>query len=329
MFTTRGNEEIPAGLQHILSSVLNLPKLTTVKLNENAFGIRTYKPLVEFLASHVPLQHLHLSDNGLGPECSTYVAQALEALHGKKEEARKDDPNVPHLETIICNDNRLELNGTSMAAWAKTLNKYDKLKVLKLVHNDITKEGSLILLEDGIRNHSTLQVLDLNDNKTDSKAGEVLIEALSTWTDMRELGIGDNLLKPEDITALTEELAKGEHKNLEVLNIQGCDIDADGLEEILEVVKSSLPALRKMDLEWNDVEKDDEPVIALDELFQERKRKFKGKTVDADWGVAGIEDLEEDRKERAEERGMEEVKEEEEDKDIADLTSKLEKATVE
>ncbi len=46
-------------------------------------------PLVEFLAAHVPLQHLYLNNNGLGPHAGILIADALSELHGKKEEARK------------------------------------------------------------------------------------------------------------------------------------------------------------------------------------------------------------------------------------------------
>jgi Ran GTPase-activating protein 1 len=88
-----------------------------INLNDNAFGLNTQAPLVAFLSSHVPLQHLILNNNGLGPHAGILIADALTALHAKKVEARKAGEEVPDLETVICGRNRLE-NG-SMTAWAK------------------------------------------------------------------------------------------------------------------------------------------------------------------------------------------------------------------
>ena len=81
---------------------MNLPKLNTINLNDNAFGINTQAPVVAFLAAHVPLQHLYLNNNGLGPHAGILVADALSELHAKKEAARKEgkERDAPQLAEV-------------------------------------------------------------------------------------------------------------------------------------------------------------------------------------------------------------------------------------
>ncbi|KAJ2977556.1 hypothetical protein NQ176_g4305 [Zarea fungicola] len=62
IFTARVLSEIPDALSHLLTSILNLPNLHTININDNAFGLNTQAPLVAFLAAHVPLQHLYLNN---------------------------------------------------------------------------------------------------------------------------------------------------------------------------------------------------------------------------------------------------------------------------
>ncbi len=118
-------------------------------LSDNAFGLNTQAPLVEFLRAHVPLQHLYLNNNGLGPHAGILVADALSELHAKKEEARQSGQEVPHIETLICGRNRLE-NG-SMTAWAKALALHNKIKVLKLMQNGIREDGVGHLMSEGLK----------------------------------------------------------------------------------------------------------------------------------------------------------------------------------
>ncbi|KAI7370244.1 hypothetical protein KC328_g17776, partial [Hortaea werneckii] len=107
IFTGRLLSEIPQALDALLQALLQCPNLTTINLNDNAFGLNTVEPLRPFLSQHTPLQHLYLNNNGLGPAAGTLVAQALEQLATNKKQAN----NVPHLETVVCGRNRLE-NGS-------------------------------------------------------------------------------------------------------------------------------------------------------------------------------------------------------------------------
>ncbi|KAK8049107.1 RNI-like protein [Apiospora phragmitis] len=351
IFTGRLLNEIPEALSYLLTSILNLPNLRTINLNDNAFGVNTVAPLVPFLSSHVPLQHLYLNNNGLGPQAGIIVADALSELHRKKEAARKEGKDVPDLETVICGRNRLE-NG-SMLAWAKAFGLHNKVKEIKMVQNGIRQEGISHLLSEGLNHTTVLNVLDLQDNTFTLTGAKALSRVVSNWTAIQELGIGDSLLGAKGAVLLGKALALGQNPKLEILRLQYNDITAPGVKALAEAVKDGLPALKKIELNGNKFEEEDESVSVLKELLEARKEKLGGDVVDEDaWGLDSLSDLEEldsDEEEEEEEEEKEEevepekraeklVKEAEEaqeeptvqlkDKDVDALAAKLEKTNI-
>lgn len=333
----------------MLTSILNLPNLHTINLNDNAFGLNTQAPLVAFLAAHVPLQHLYLNNNGLGPHAGILVADALSELHEKKEAARKEGKTVPDLETVICGRNRLE-NG-SMTAWAKAFSLHDKIKEVKMVQNGIRQEGISHLLSNGLNNASGLVTLDLQDNTFTLMGAKALAKVTPTWSQLKELGIGDSLLGAKGGVLLGEALAQGNNKNLEIVRLQYNDITSKGVASLAKAAKEALPALKKIELNGNKLSEDDEGIVLLQELLEERKEKLAGDiVVEDDWGLDSLSDLEsEDSDEEEEEDDEEEdvgteeraeklVKEAEEaqeepviqqkDKEVDDLAKNLEKTSI-
>jgi Ran GTPase-activating protein 1 len=302
IFTGRLLSEIPEALSSLLTSILNLPNLNTINLNDNAFGLNTQAPLVAFLAAHVPLQHLYLNNNGLGPHAGILIADALSELHAKKEEARKQGQDVPYLETVICGRNRLE-NG-SMTAWAKTFSLHNKVKEVKMVQNGIRQEGISHLLSEGLRHATELKVLDLQDNTFTLLGAKALAAVTPEWTEILELGIGVSLLGNKGGVVFAKSLAKGKNTKLEILRLQYNEITSQGIKGLASAAKDSLPALKKIELNGNKFSEDDESIIALQELFEERKEALGGDVVAEDeWGLDSLSDLEE---EDSEEEGEEE-----------------------
>jgi Ran GTPase-activating protein 1 len=224
MFTGRLLSEIPEALSSLLTSILNLPNLNTINLNDNAFGLNTQAPLVVFLAAHVPLQHLYLNNNGLGPHAGILVADALSELHAKKEAAKKEGKEVPDLETVICGRNRLE-NG-SMTAWAKTFSLHNKIKTIKMVQNGIRQEGISHLLSEGLSHTPSLKVLDLQDNTFTIVGAKALAKVAPTWAHIQELGVGDSLIGAKGGVLVSQALAQGKNKELEILRLQYNEITA-------------------------------------------------------------------------------------------------------
>lgn len=310
IFTGRLLNEIPEALSSLLTSILNLPNLHTINLNDNAFGLNTQAPLVAFLAAHVPLQHLYLNNNGLGPHAGILIADALSELHAKKDAARKEGKQVPDLETVICGRNRLE-NG-SMTAWAKAFSLHNKIKEVKMVQNGIRQEGISHLLSEGLSHAAGLEVVDLQDNTFVLPGAKALAKVAPTWASLRELGIGDSLLGTRGGLLLSEALSQGKNKNLETLRLQYNEIASKAVSSLARTAKNGLPALKKIELNGNKLNEDDEGIILLQELLEERKEKLGGDIViEDDWGLDSLSDLE------GEESDEEEDEEEDEDEEPA------------
>ncbi|MCJ1451749.1 hypothetical protein MMC28_002089 [Mycoblastus sanguinarius] len=301
IFTSRLLSEIPPALSSLLTALLELPNLHTVDLSDNAFGLNTVEPLVEFLSKHVPLRHLILSNNGLGPNAGVLIADALTTLAERKERAREGgDKTVPDLETVVCGRNRLESG--SMAAWTKTLKAHKRVKFVKMVQNGIRQDGVSLLLREGLGGCEGLEVLDLQDNTFTISGAKALAEVVGRWKHLKELGVGDSLLGSRGAIALAQELAKGGNRGLEVLRLQYNEIDAKGVQALLRAADGSLDALRRVELNGNKFSEDDEGVEGLRVLLEERKEAA-GKAADEEWGLDELSDLEEESDDEEDEEG--------------------------
>ncbi|KKA27513.1 hypothetical protein TD95_001826 [Thielaviopsis punctulata] len=291
IFTGRLLSEIPDALSHLLTSVVNLPLLTTVDLSDNAFGINTHAPLVVFLADHVPLQHLYLNNNGLGPQCGTLVANALIKLHAKKLAARKAGQTVPDLETVICGRNRLE-NG-SMVAWAKAFTLHNRVRLVKMVQNGIRPSGLTHIFTYGLNRCKQLRVVDLQDNSFALIGAKALATSIGGWAYLEELAVNDGFLKATGSEIVVKALAATGNKNLHTLRIQYNDMTAAGLAAVVVAAKA-LPSLRKVEVNGNKFSEEDPSVEALNELFEDRK-EASGDVVDEDaWGLDELDELDDD-----------------------------------
>ncbi|CAI6331562.1 unnamed protein product [Periconia digitata] len=294
VFTGRLLSEIPTALSHLLTSLLTLPNLYTIDLSDNAFGLNTQAPLVDFLSQHVPLRHLILNNNGLGPAAGVLVADALTSLAEKKEAAKKEGKEVPDLETVICGRNRLE-NG-SMAAWAKAYAAHNKVKKVKMVQNGIRQEGITHLLTNGLSHATTIQVLDLQDNTFTAMGAKALSNVVGNWTVIQELGVGDCLLSGRGGIALAAALAKGNNAKLEVLRLQFNEINAKGIAG-LAAAHEKLPALRRIELNGNKFEGEDPSIKTLRDVLEKRKDTAGdgvGEDDDEYWGLDELDELESD-----------------------------------
>ena len=309
IFTSRLLSEIPPALSSLLAALLELPSLHTVDLSDNAFGLNTVEPLVDFLSKHIPLKHLILQNNGLGPNAGTLIASALTALAERKEEARKSGKEVPDLETVICGRNRLESG--SMSAWAKAYRAHRKVKTVKMVQNGIRQDGISLLLTEGLVWCEELETLDLQDNTFTITGARALSQVVEGWTKIKELGIGDSLLGSRGAVLVAETLGKGHNALLEVLRLQYNEIDYKGVEALLVVAKDKLVKLRRVELNGNKFSEDDEPVEGLRLLLEERKEK--SHDAEGEWGLDELSDLEE------------ESDEEEDEDDVVDEDEEAEK----
>ncbi|QSZ33985.1 hypothetical protein DSL72_005565 [Monilinia vaccinii-corymbosi] len=317
IFTGRLLNEIPQALSLLLTALLKLPNLHTVNLNDNAFGLNTQAPLVAFLSSHTPLQHLILNNNGLGPHAGILIADALSSLHAKKVEARAAGKQVPDLETVICGRNRLE-NG-SMIAWAKAYSLHTGVKEVKMVQNGIRQEGINHLLSEGLKYAKKIEILDLQDNTFTITGSKALAKVVGGWTNIQELGVGDSLLGGKGSVIFAEALKKGKNEKLEILRLQFNDIGVKGLQAFTTAAKEALPKLKKIELNGNKFDEDHDCIVELKELLEERKERLAGDLVlEDEWGLDELEDLEGESDEESEEEEEEEELEEQRDQLIHD-----------
>ncbi|KAI5254812.1 RNI-like protein [Aureobasidium subglaciale] len=295
IFTSRTLEEIPKAVDHLLAALLTLPELHTVNLSDNAFGFNLVDHLQPFLSQHVPLQHLILNNNGLGPDAGVIVADALTTLAGKKEQARKDGKTVPHLETVICGRNRLETG--SMNAWAKAYSINNNVKTVRMVQNGIRPEGISALLQNGLGKCTALQVLDLQDNTFTAMGGRALADVVANWSSITELAVGDCLLSNRGALMLAEALKTGKNKTLQTLRLQYDEIAAKGVEALCKVAQTdALPVLQRVELNGNKFLEEDTNVEALKTLLDERREENAPNADEDDetWGIDELDDLEED-----------------------------------
>ncbi|KAF2025816.1 ran GTPase activating protein 1 [Setomelanomma holmii] len=291
IFTSRLLSEIPPALSHLVNALLTLPELHTVDLSDNAFGLNTVAPLVDFLSQHTPLRYLYLNNNGLGPAAGVLVADALTALAEKKEAVRKEGKQVPDLELVICGRNRLE-NG-SMAAWAKAYAANSGVKTIKMTQNGIRQEGITHLLTSGLHHLTKLETLDLQDNTFTAMGANALSKVVGRWTELRELGVGDCLLSGRGGIALASALEKGQNKKVEILRLQFNDINAKGLEGLATAASSSLPALRRVELNGNKFDEEHPSIEKLREVLEARKEESGEREDDEEyWGLDELDELE-------------------------------------
>ncbi|EAS36975.3 ran GTPase activating protein 1 [Coccidioides immitis RS] len=323
IFTSRLLAEIPQALSFLLNALLDVHTLQTVDLSDNAFGLNTQAPLVEFLQAHVPLRHLLLNNNGLGPKAGTLIADALTELCARKIKARSNPDlgyEVPLLETIVCGRNRLESG--SMAAWARAIKAHGKgLRVVKMVQNGIRQDGIKLLLDHGLRHAPELELLDLQDNTFTVSGAIILADTVTGWPSIRELSLGDCYLKGRGWIKVGKAIAKGNNKKLEILRLMYNDINAAGLQILLHAAKNALPLLRRIELNGNKFDEDDESIVELRELLDERK-EARGKEDDEEdaWGLDELDELEEE---------SEEEEEEEEESEAEEVEKKAEKVVEE
>ncbi|KAF2808567.1 ran GTPase activating protein 1 [Mytilinidion resinicola] len=309
IFTSRLLSEIPPALSSLLTALLALPDLHTINLSDNAFGLNTQAPLVTFLASHVPLRHLILNNNGLGPAAGVLIADALTVLAGKKAAARASGKKVPDLETVICGRNRLE-NG-SMAAWAKAYAAHTGVREIKMVQNGIRQEGIAHLLKEGLSQTTALRVLDLQDNTFTALGARALSDVVGRWPELVELGVGDCLLSPRGGVMLATALEKGGNQKLEVLRLQYNDINAQGVKGIAGAVEK-LPVLRRVELNGNKFSEEEEAIDALREALGARKEKAGVEDEDDEnWGLDELDELDSEDENEEDEEGVASDQEEE------------------
>ncbi|KAK6204643.1 uncharacterized protein RJT21DRAFT_9984 [Scheffersomyces amazonensis] len=264
LYTGRLNTEIPDSLEYLLPALLKLPNLKYIDLSDNAFGLQTIDPIEAYLAKAVSIEHLILSNNGMGPFAGARIGGSLYKLSKAKLAAGK-----PSLKTFICGRNRLE-NG-SINYLSVGLRNHKDLEVVRLYQNGIRPAGISKLVEKALPLNKKLQVLDLQDNTITTSGGVKLANSISSWEDLVELNLNDDLLKKSGSFALVEALRKGPIRpKLTTLKLQYNELEADSLKLLAEIIETKLPNLKILELNGNRFEEDSEYIEKINSIFEER-----------------------------------------------------------
>ncbi|KAH9891850.1 RNI-like protein [Cubamyces lactineus] len=291
IFTGRLISEIPLALSAICDALIGKSTLVEIDLSDNAFGGRSVDPLVPFLSTARSLQVLKLNNNGLGPAGGTVIADALLALANSLEAGQKSN-----LRTIICGRNRLE--DGSAEAWAAALRAHGTLQEVRMPQNGIRMDG-ISHLVGGLAANADLHHLDLQDNTFADKGSKRMAAELhqGSWPLLRQLNLSDCVIGDEGaVSPIVEALAKGLHTQLEILQLQNDNLETEAFSLLAGVV-DKFPKLKRVEAQWNEVEEDDEGVLALHNAL----RKQGGKLVMND------DEEEEEEEEEAEEAAQEEA----------------------
>lgn len=238
-------------------------------LSDNAFGGRVVAPMVPFLStSHETLRVLKLSNNGLGPEGGSVIAQALldSAI------AAKAQGTPSKLEVVLCGRNRLE-NG-SASLWAEAYEAHGpSIKQVRMYQNGIRMAG-IVALANGLSHCSNLEVLDLLDNTaTEGTKGidgsRAISQGMLKWPQLRELQLNDLRLLPRGALAICTSLAEGSSPQLETLRLQADQVDQKAFEQLVKAVQNHCKHLKVLELNENRCGDEDEVVQQLRDALAE------------------------------------------------------------
>lgn len=265
--------------------------------------------MVPFLTQNRSFQILRLNNNGLGPAGGCVIANALfESARLSKAAGQKSN-----LRVVICGRNRLE-NGSAQA-WADAFAEHGTLEEVRMPQNGIRMEGVTALVG-GLRKNPALQHIDLQDNTftADGKVTgvEAWAEALASWPELKVLNLSDCVLSGEgEVPALLTTLAKGSNPKLHTLQLQNNNLETATFELLAKNVGDKLISLSRLELQWNEVEDDDEHLENL------------GIALKARGGKLYVNDEEEEEEEEEEEK----AEEEEPQEDLKKVPTAVDKAT--
>ncbi|CAM9023240.1 hypothetical protein WICANDRAFT_65526 [Wickerhamomyces anomalus NRRL Y-366-8] len=264
LFTGRLKDEIPKSLEFLLPALAKAPNLHIINLSDNAFGLQTIEPVEDFIAKAVYLQHLILSNNGMGPFAGERIGKSLFKLSLAKQKLGQ-----PSLKTFICGRNRLENGSTTYLSIG--LKAHKDLQVVKLYQNGIRPQGIAKLILQGLKHNTKLTILDLQDNTITKKSAKVLADNLSIWKELKELNVNDCLLNPLGSLELVKAFNAGESlQGFKTLRLQYNELDSKALEILKDVIANKLPKLESLELNGNRFEEESSIVDEINAIFEER-----------------------------------------------------------
>lgn len=191
-----------------------------------------------------------------------------------------------------------------------------------MVQNGIRMEG-ITHLAKGLAQNPNIQHIDLQDN-TFTVDGELTgveawTEALSSWPQLHTLNLSDCVLSSDgEVPALIEKLATGSNPKLHTLQIQNNNLDTASFAVLANAISQGLDSLMRLELQWNEVEEDDEHLENLSLGLKQRGGKLFASDEEEE------EEEEEKKEEEAEDQAEIEAEAREADKESKAITNEPE-----
>jgi Ran GTPase-activating protein 1 len=219
MFTGRMKTEIPPALQDLSKGIMFAQaQLTVLDLSDNALGPNGMTGLVDLIKSSAcyTLQELRLMNCGLGVTGAKMLAKSLKECYDKSLK----NGNPLELRVFAAGRNRLENDGAK--ALSLVFQDIQTLEEITIPQNGIYHPGMFALAE-ALKKNLNMKVINFNDNTITAKGAEYLAEAFYAIECLREINLGDCLLRDEGGQILSDVLADC-HPDLEYVNLSGNEI---------------------------------------------------------------------------------------------------------
>ena len=282
----RNNKLQSSNVKIIANALKTIQNLKMLALNGNQIDEKAADDIASIVASNKHIQKLLLHNNNLKSEGVRMICEVLKchttlqifriSHNDIHEEAADDIADViefnPSLKAVDVGSNRLLTNG--IVKITRSLEKLNNLQILIISENNITcTMKAAVSIARVIKNNKHLKVLHFDNNNFSNSNAFRIAKALGKHNYLKELtisntgctannitamitnnllleilDIGDNRLKPEGISNITEALMKLSH--LKVLGLYGNEITDDAAGNIAEVIYK-LPLLEKLLLNNN------------------------------------------------------------------------------
>lgn len=223
LFTTRGREQVPEALNHLLRGIHSSDaRLILLDLSDNAIGPIGAPSVLEFLQTNSAstIEKLYVNNCGWGPEGSTSLAMVI--------------PLLTKLREFVCGRSRLENKGAKhMSASLSTI---QGLEVLRLNQNGIGVEGLSELVKVLQKNVDTIKLLDLSDNTIKPEGCDLLFEPLSKAKNLRSLLLSDALLQNRGFSIVCDALSRSPAlSELDCVNFEGNELKGNKVIDLIRV----------------------------------------------------------------------------------------------
>lgn len=257
IFTSRGREEVPIAMNHLLKGITESgAKLTLLDLSDNAIGPIGAPSVIEFLESESAetIEKLYLNNCGLGPEGSTSIAACI--------------PRLRKLREFICGRNRLENKGA--ANMSNALSKFRTLEVLRLPQNGINVKGIKCLSDAIDKNFKTIREIDLSDNTIKAEGADSLDGPISRARNLQVLRLDDALLQNEGFSIICDALSKSQALNtMREASFEGNELRGQKVIDLIELTFSGCRRDFALNLLANEFKRSD---LSRLESFSEKFR---------------------------------------------------------